>query len=666
MSVFVKKKSKFLLVAFFLAAIVSVFVYTLFEPTINLYGFVEFDQRKLIRADRTITVAGGDGSAIDSGLYGSNGKFCPISDLSEKTINAFVAVEDKRFYSHHGVDYFRILSAAKNNFISGRTKEGASTITQQLVKNTYLSNEKTLKRKINEIRIAKEIERRYAKREILESYLNMLYFGNNVYGIGAAAERYFGKDAAELTVSESALLAGIINSPALLDPFVHADKAIARRNSVLGKMYNQQIITKKEYKSALREEPVFNRSPICVDTFLSKAFSEARNFLSGDNIDIFNGKYFLCTMYDKALTKKCSDIVDKYSIDDGFIEIMIADNETGACIVNVTDAKKDLGNILRLPGSAIKPFVCYAPAIEKKLVYPVTPILDEKIDFSGYSPENYDKKYHGWVSVEESLVYSYNIPAVKLLRQNGIKYSREIAEKFGLFFDESDDSLALALGAMAHGVSLASLVESYMTLARGGNHTDLYFISAIFDENDKCVYRHRGESYRAIGDDTAFLITDMLTECINVGTAKRLKNRSQAQIAAKTGTVGSKNGNSDAYCIAYSPKYTVAVRVTANDGKLLPNEISGGTIPSSIAAEIFGLFAGNERFNVPASVIGVDISRSQLADNQKIIPSNSSAKEKDVITAYFSRRNMPYAYDLWFDGGLDNFDNFDIVDSFFD
>ena len=114
-------------------------------------GFAEFDQRKLIRGDRTITVAGGDGGTVDGGLYGCNGKFCPISCLNEKTVNAFVAVEDKRFYSHHGVDYLRVLSAAKNNFISGRAKEGASTITQQLVKNTHLSNEKTLKRKINEI-----------------------------------------------------------------------------------------------------------------------------------------------------------------------------------------------------------------------------------------------------------------------------------------------------------------------------------------------------------------------------------------------------------------------------------------------------------------------------------------------------------------------------------
>lgn len=664
MSVFVKKSRIFFLIA--VSAVIAAvgFAYVLFEPKINLFGFTPFDESKLVNANRTVTVCGGDGQAIESKFYGDGKLFCSVDSLKENTVNAFIAIEDKRFYTHKGVDYLRVLAAAKNNILSKKAKEGASTITQQLVKNTHLSNKKTLKRKINEIRIAREIERKYSKKQILENYLNILYFGNNIYGIGAAANSYFGKDASDLDLSESALLAGIINSPATLNPFVHPEKAVLRRNLVLKRMLEQNLITVSEYDFAVAEKVDLSETNN-FDIFTNKSINEARGLLSLDKTALFSDNYVLCTCRDKKITDKCTEIISAYFVPGGFTEIIVASNASGACLAYVSNSKlSDTADSLRQPGSAIKPFVCYAPAIEKKLVYPVTPILDEKIDFSGYSPENYDKKYHGWISVEQSLVHSYNVPAVKLLSANGVKYSRGIAEKFGIQFDKNDNSLALALGAMSRGVTLASLTESYMTLARGGEHTELYFISGIFDKNNRCVYRHRGYSARAVGDDTAFLITDMLTRCVNEGTAKRLKNCSSAQVAAKTGTVGTKNGNSDAYCIAYTPQYTVAVRISAYDGILLPNEVSGGTVPASIASEILGFIGDETRFNIPPSVTTVDISRTQLEKRQKIVPATANTAYRDRLSAYFSRRNMPYAYDLWFDSGLDDFDDFNICNTF--
>ena len=164
----------------------------LFEPSVNMIGFIPLDEAKLLNSGRTVAVIG-PGEQNDDVFYGDGKIFCPIDSLDDCTLNAFIAIEDKRFYSHHGIDLLRIVSAAKNNILSGKVKEGASTITQQLVKNTHLSGEKTLRRKINEIRIACELDRKYDKKTILENYLNVIYFGNNIFGIGAAAERYFGK-----------------------------------------------------------------------------------------------------------------------------------------------------------------------------------------------------------------------------------------------------------------------------------------------------------------------------------------------------------------------------------------------------------------------------------------------------------------------------------------
>ena len=660
-----KKPRIFIVITLIAIIVAGIVFFSLFEPGINLFGFCPLDEAKLVDISRTITVSGPEKD--DSGIfYGDDKIFCPIESLSDNTLNAFIAIEDKRFYRHHGVDYARILAAIKNNILSGRAKEGASTITQQLVKNTHLSNEKTLFRKINEIRIAREVEKKYSKREILENYLNVIYFGNNIYGIGAAAKRYFAKDASMLTLSESALLAGIINSPANYDPLCHMERAVYRRNLTLKCMLQQKMIDTSAYNAALAETPAIATDGNCPDVFVSKAIREAKQELNIGKNTLFAGHYTICSQRDKKLSDMCLQIINSRRIDGTFTEVIVADNTSGACIANVSNSPIDASNLRRMPGSIIKPFVCYAPAIEKKLVYTATPVLDEKIDFSGYSPENYDKKYHGWVSVSESLIHSYNIPAVKLLHDNGVNYSINVAKKFGLEFDSSDKSLALALGAMKNGVTLAAIAESYMTLARGGIHAKLYFNSAIFDNKGQCVYSHNGSNDRAVGDDTAFLITDMLTKCAKEGTAKRMHGCTPGQIAAKTGTVGNKNGNTDAYCVAYSPEYTVAVRISALGDNLMSNEISGGTEPTSIAAEIMRVLSPSAHFEVPASVVSIDINAKELRRHQKIIPAGSECPERDKISVFFSRSNMPYAYDLWFSGMLDNFDKFDVFDAFID
>lgn len=626
------------------------------EPAVPLPGFGSFDESRFYPTKSVVTVIGADNSDLRS-EYNDFGEKVSLQNLPRYVPNAFVAIEDKRFYSHKGVDWLRMLGAAKNDLIKRRFCEGASTITQQLVKNTHLCGDKTVKRKIEEIRIARAVERNHDKNEILEAYLNVVYFGGGYYGINDAAVGYFGKKAQRLTLSESAMLAAIINNPSKYNPVTHYDNALGRSKTVLKRMKDQGLIDEEEYVSAINDAPKIVSGNVYAGFFVSGAKAEAKKLLSSRNVKAKN--YTIITYCNAKLNEKCAQIADKYSVKDAFTEIIVCDNRSGACIAKAGT----IPFVRRMPGSTIKPFISYAPAYEKKLVYPVSPIIDEKVDFGGYCPENADKKYHGAVSVNSSLVYSYNVPAVKLLKNSGVSYAKSVAGRFGLEFDESDNSLALALGAMKKGVTLGSLVESYMTLARGGVRIKPYSVGAIYGENGELLYKHGSVCDRAVGSDTAFLITDALKRCALEGTAKRLKNRTSGDVAAKTGTVGSKKGNTDAYCIAYTPVYTVAVRVSASGEKLLPNEICGSTVPSSVAAEILSYLDDRSRFTVPDSVVEMEISRVGLENDGKVIPVCGGEKRKNVITAWFSKNNLPFVFEAWYEGKLDNFDDFEICDA---
>ncbi len=661
-----KRRIIIMMILFAIIVVICVFGIT-FNPYFRLPCYENMDKSKLTDSERTINVYGKNGKLLADKLYDTDKYFVNVNDLPQYTPLCFIAIEDKRFYLHDGIDYVRILSAAKNNMLNGRFKEGASTITQQLVKNTHLNNEKTIHRKINEIRIAKEIEENYSKTEILENYLNILYFGKNTYGIGAAAERFFGKNACELSLSESALLAGIINNPTEYSPFYHFDNAIKRRNSVLYKMKNQNMISDLQYETAVHESIKISNKFKKSSVFLDEIISEACEKLEISKKSLFAGKYKIFTRYDETLGDYIDSLLDEYQIPEGFYEIVITDNKTGKCIGKYNDTAFSSLNLRRQPGSAIKPILCYAPALEKNLIYPISPIMDEKINYFGYSPVNFDNKYHGWISAREALINSYNIPAVKLLNMNGIEYSKNFAVKCGLSFDTNDTSLTLALGGMQYGLTLNELAESYMSLARGGSKIDMSFISSIYDKNGKCVYRPTANEYQVMREDTAYLITDMLKDCAVRGTAKRINSDQTLCVAAKTGTVGTKKGNSDAYCIAYTPDHTVAVRLSSKAERLLPNELSGGTVVSSIAGKIIRKINDKTFFKQPDNVVSVSIDKQEFDFHHKIVPANTKTPAKNKITALFSKYNIPYCkISRCYESELDNFDNFNIVDGFFD
>lgn len=560
--------------------------------------------------------------------------YIKLSKLSKDTQNAFLCAEDKRFYTHKGIDPIRICGAVVSNIKTHSFSQGASTISQQLVKNTQLSNEKTISRKLKEIKLTSELEKKYSKDEIFELYLNNIYFGNGCYGVENASKHYFNKSASSLTLSESALLAGSINAPSVYDIENKPEKAKSRRNLILDLMNKYEKISDLELEKAKQEEPKLNISEISGNSTLYKnILDEACSKLNISENILYSSRYKIYTNIDKSLSNKISKIQNIYNKNSNIGSIVI-DNKKHLIVAKV--GKNSVLNNNWQPGSTIKPIMVYAPAIEKNLISPATKILDNKINISGYSPENADKKYHGYVSVKTALSKSYNIPAVKLLNEVGIDYSKSFAKNLGIEFSETDNHLALALGGFSNGVSPKNLCDAYSAFANSGKFQKTSYISKI-TKSGKTIYENKINEIQVMSESTAFLINDMLTECAKNGTAKRLSSL-PFSVASKTGTVGksSSSKNQIAYNIAYTPEYTI---LTIIQNETLPESVNGATYPTIINKEILSeIYNSSEpsSFTVPESVVKIKLDKSAYENNELLESENSECFEE-----YFSKENLP-------------------------
>lgn len=646
------------------------FCWLITEPAINISGFQQLTPAKLNQIQNTLSVYDSDGQTIGGDFIMDNKIYTPIASLPAYTADAFVSIEDTRFFQHGGIDYYRIAGAAAKNVKSQSFKEGASTITQQLVKNTHLSGEKKIRRKINEMRIAIDLERRYSKNEILEMYLNVIYFGNNVYGIGAAAKAYFNKPAEKLTLNESALLAAVINNPAKFNPVTNPDEANRRRRLVLSQMKKFGRLSEDEYNQTVQEDIFIDE--VFFDQYANFLIAEACETLAIDKSEFFSRGYQITTYLDKSLQQNINGILRDFCLsdnksggtnnkatannnvnntsnninnknknsfsfkNDAFLNVMVMTAQ-GDIIANAGTGGRDLSGIYRQPGSLIKPAISYAPALEKKLIVPVTPILDEPLEFDGYSPKNNKNKSLGWISVCESLKLSQNIPAIKLTDMCGIEYCKNIASRLGYSFEEGDDHLALALGGMEKGAKLTQIINSYQAFANGGRFIKGAHISAIRDGDGNAIYNREHSTRQAVSPETAYFINEMLSECATDGTAKRIGSG----YAAKTGTVGTQEGNSDAYAVAYNGSFVVAVWIGAKNG-LLPNTVNGATYPCIIAKQVLELLPQDGGFNKPNSITSVELDKTEYFKNHKLLTASPDTPKKDRLAASFSIYNMPY------------------------
>lgn len=622
------KALKIILIIFItIATLISVAFASFFTITAD----ASLQPEKLVDYTKTISVFDDLSNKIEDTSYETKRQSVRIENLDKTTVNAFIASEDRDFYRHNGLNYKRMLKALYKNIVSRSFKEGASTISQQLIKNTHLSSDKTITRKLKEIKLTKQLERRYDKDRILEMYLNTIYFGHNCFGLQSAANFYFGKSATELDLEQSATLVGLLTSPNNYSPFKNPEKCLQRRNTVLKSMLDCSYIDKSTYETAAATplSAVKSNGRQSRSSYLQAVFDEFEE-LDIDPYGQFtelNIKTYLNSQTQKTLENLTPECDYSY---------FIRDNSG-----KVVAFKSTIGNSRRQIGSTAKPLFVYAPAIEEKKLNIFTKIVDEPINYGGYSPENYDKKYHGSVTVADSIKYSYNVPAVKTLNTLNMDSVVNYADKMNIKIGGEDKNLALALGAMKDGLSLKELCDAYSVFPCGGNFTQSHFIKEVTDQSGKVLYADKSTSNAVFSKGTCSLINEVLCETAKSGTAKKLKDFN-FDVACKTGTCGDKAGNTDAYSVAYTSDYCIGVWLGDKDNKKL--DITGGKDCCGIMCELLKVVGGESKIDRTSGTKTINIDREEYEKNDKIVLCDPNSPKLNILTVKCLDSNLPSAH----------------------
>lgn len=502
--------------------------------------------------------------------------------IPEHLIHAVVAIEDHRFFEHNGVDFIGIVRAFVRNTKAGGIVEGGSTITQQLTKNAFLSTEKSYKRKMDEVFLAREIEKEFTKEEILEIYLNTIYFGDGEWGIKRAALHYFGKEVEDLTIDESALLAGLIKAPSALSPYRHLEKATARRDVVLERMRQQNYITDEQLKEAKNAEVVLNKKggdplrgkfPFYVDLVLEEAIKKYG--LTQD--ELLTGGYQIYTELD-PIKQEALEIVYE---DDDLFPSGTRDQivQSGAVLLNprtggiqaliggrgehVFRGYNRATQLIAQPGSTMKPLAVYTPAIENG--WEITDELkDEPMVFGNYEPKNYNDQYRGSLPMYTAVRESVNVPAVWLLNEIGLNKGVEALDKFGIPLEEKDRHLGVALGGMDKGVSPLTMAEAYSVFPNGGERVEGHSILKIVNPNGVVVAEWKDTKVKVTEKEVADKVTTLLLDVVENGTGRAAQIPGR-EVAGKTGStqvpIEGINGVKDQWFVGYTPELVGAIWV---------------------------------------------------------------------------------------------------------
>jgi 1A family penicillin-binding protein len=590
----------------------------------------------------------------------------PLDRMSPNLIKAVVSVEDQRFYDHSGVDFIRVAAAAVRNLREGRRAEGGSTITQQLARQTFLSRDKTYRRKLKEVILAAHIEREYSKKEILELYLNKVYFGDGLYGAEAASRGYFGTHASDLSVDRAALLAGLIQSPSSYAPTVNLDRAIARRNVVLQTMASTGAIDQAQYERAKREKVSLTNGLEMKETFglyfkehvrkaLVERFGGAR---------VAEGGLRVFTTLDPDLQQAAEKIVGDglaaierrpgYKRSDDALQgaLVAIDPQTGAvrAMVGGRDYTESPFNrasqARRQSGSAFKPFV-YAAALESG--YSPASVIDNLntpiVTPDGkWVPED-EHSTAGSMTMRAALRISSNRAAVQMLNTIGIPKAVSYAQKLNVGTPASVPSLALGTSE----VTLLSLTAAYGAFADEGLLRPPVLIRRVEDSDGTVIYRDPGTSQRAVTQDTAFLMSSMLADVINTGTAYKARQAGFTLPAA--GKTGTTNDYVDAWFVGFTPHLVTGVWVGFDQPRTI--------VPNGYAAELaVPIWAGFMKaatkgdkpdwFTKPADVVGINVCRVSgklpnygCANVQTVDPDGFLTTKSQVYTDYFVKGTQP-------------------------
>ena len=625
--------------------------------TLGMDRWVDFDVYRITGCDRTSIIYDGQSDVVTR-LHGVQDRtWVSISELQPSTVYAFISAEDARFFEHEGVDVIRIAGAIVADIKAGSYVQGASTISQQLIKLSHLTSEKTISRKAEEAALAYEMERQYSKEDILEMYLNYVYFGGGYYGIEAAAEGYFGVHASDLTLDQSAMLAGILKSPSGYAPHINYAASINRRNNILRLMRDYGYITDDEKKQASARRPtILHDKREEYSGYYTDAVTKSAAALMGITVDeLIRGGYSIYSAMDSDIQHYCEEMFkngELFPAEDSEAAIVVLEPSTGMVVAMVGGRSYTGGisfnratDIRRQPGSVIKPVIAYAPAFEYLNYTAADMILDEETTFADYTPSNYGNKYYGWVTVREAVTKSLNVPAVKTLSEVGVERAKDFAKRCGIEFDDKDDSLALALGGFTYGVSPLQIAGAYSCFASGGIYNTPTLIKKITDRNGLTVYEYRQDSRRVMSEANAYILTSMLKSVVTEGTGHRL-NTLDIPIAGKTGTVGLANGNRDAWMAGYTPEYTAVVWQGYDSDRLglLPSSATGGTYPALMLYELFNHIYPDGRsgdFERPESVKQYSIDAKTLKKQHKVVLANAMTPQSSRVTEYFTEETAP-------------------------
>ena len=546
-----------------------------------------------------------------------------IDQIPRVLQEAVIAAEDANFEKHRGFDVLAILRAAWVDLRAGSVVQGGSTITQQLAKNLFLTHERTLARKLKEVVWAVQLERHYSKEEILEAYLNQIYFGEGAYGVEAAAQTYFGKHARDLTLPEAALLAGLIRNPTGYNPYRYPERARARRNHVLDRMAEVGFISSRRAQEA-KQQPLGVVARV-------RSREQARYYVDyvvqqlveryGREM-VYTGGLRVYTTLDLEMQRVAEQVVqralqrlvmktDEQGISQPQVALVALDPHNGDILAMVggRGEPNDFYNravlAARQPGSAIKPFV-WAAAMDAGWT-PASILVDQPREYvlpSGavWSPENYDRQFKGPMTLREALEQSRNLVAVQLLERVGpatvIRYARQMGISTLVDRgDPNDVNLALALGGLTRGVRPLEMAAAYAVFASGGIYSRPRALVRVEDSQGRVLDRFAPQQRVVLSEVTAYLVTDMLRGVIEspLGTGRRARIVGRPA-AGKTGTT---QNQTDVWFVGYTPDLVAAVWIGNDDPE--PLQWGGNVLTSGFAAQLWGEFVQQALQRVPPS-----------------------------------------------------------------
>ncbi|WP_391209037.1 PBP1A family penicillin-binding protein [Psychrobacillus sp. L4] len=567
-----------------------------------------------------------------------NREYVPFDKIPQQMVDAIIATEDSRFYQHNGIDFLRLGKAVIANFTGGFGAQGASTITQQVIKNSFLKNEKTLKRKAQEAYLALQLERKYDKNEIFEMYFNKVLMSGRIYGFGTAAEYFYGKELKDLTLDQFAVLAGMPQSPNNYNPFKNPELAQKRRNIVLHLMNLHGKITDAEMKKAqavpienslLPEDQRIAKNNSKYDAFIDIVLDELEK--NGDGDSIADGITIYTTLQPNAQKQVeaslNSDIFPNKEIQSA---VAVIDTKTGA--IAAVGGGRNYGAErgfnyaqdmkLRSPGSTIKPLLDYGPAIEFLKWSTGQTIVDDKITYTNTDQviRNFDGKYKGAMTMREALYNSRNVPAVKTLKEVGTKNAKEFINRFGI--DIGDVHESSAIGGTSKSMSPIQMAGAYAAFGNNGVHTEPYSIKKIVYRDGKTEKDYRPKSVPVMKDSTAYMVTDVLRDVLTKGTATKAAI-SGLDIAGKSGTSNYDSNQikqwnlpssafPDVWFAGYTTDYSIAIwagypelktPMTTNEERYLPQHIFKEVMTNISKGK------NTARFKKPNSVVEATIEK---------------------------------------------------------